>query len=356
MSGRTFLIAAAALAVGMPATAQERGTVEFGAFASRTDFDNSLGIDNSFGGGGRLGVFLFPRLSVEFEAGGSNAARSFGRDDVDIGILGARVTGVPFKIGPLSALLGAGVSHSDNHFLETGGEHGNGTAHGQSYGFDGLVGAKLGITDNLALRADWIESVMFNGGDRRQGLHLGLSVYRNPRVRTETVTRTLTERPTQWTDSVSAAETRRLRAAEARLLALRDSLARLPDRTSAEGLETMQERIHFAHDRSDLDGAARAILRDKVSVFRANPTMRIVIVGHASQRGTTSYNMALGLRRAEAAKAYLISQGIEATRVQIATQGEGELLIEGPGEAADAANRRGEFRLQLSEAPPPQGD
>jgi peptidoglycan-associated lipoprotein len=59
--------------------------------------------------------------------------------------------------------------------------------------------------------------------------------------------------------------------------------------------------------------------------------------------------MALGLRRAESAKAYLVSMGIAADRIEITTQGEGMLAVEGPGEKANAANRRNQFRLLIAD-------
>ena len=59
--------------------------------------------------------------------------------------------------------------------------------------------------------------------------------------------------------------------------------------------------------------------------------------------------MALGTRRAEAAKAYLVSQGVEPIRIEIATRGEGQLVVEGPGEIANAENRRGQFRLLIAD-------
>jgi len=155
----------------------------------------------------------------------------------------------------------------------------------------------------------------------------------------------------QRPDSVSAAETRRLRALALSYQQLRDSLSRskYSPTSSAAALATMREVIHFEHDRSDLSDSAKAILDDKVTVFRANPAMRIVISGFASQPGTAEYNLALGLRRAEAAKAYLVSRGVDPIRIEIATRGEGQLLVEGPGEVADAANRRGQFRLLIAD-------
>ena len=111
----------------------------------------------------------------------------------------------------------------------------------------------------------------------------------------------------------------------------------------------MVETIRFQNERAVLSEEAKSVLRSKIAVFRANPTMRIMIVGHASRPGTAAYNMELGLERAEAARAFLVSEGISASRVEIATEGAGRLVMEGTGDAANAANRRGEFRLLLAD-------
>ena len=149
-------------------------------------------------------------------------------------------------------------------------------------------------------------------------------------------------------DSVSASETGRLREVEASYLGLRDSLAipkPVPPASSTEALATMEQKIFFENNKSDLTDSAETILNDKIAIFGANPAMRIVIVGFASQPGSNSHNMALGLQRAEAAKAYLVLHGIDPVRIEIATRGEGEQAVEGRTEVANAANRRGQFRL-----------
>ncbi|HEX9705740.1 MAG TPA: OmpA family protein [Gemmatimonadales bacterium] len=121
-----------------------------------------------------------------------------------------------------------------------------------------------------------------------------------------------------------------------------------PGASSAAVLTTMQALIHFANDQADLSDSAKAILDEKVAIFRANPALRIVIVGYASEPGTVAYNLALGTRRAEAAKRHLVAQGISPTRIEIGTRGKGQLLVEGPGEAAAAQNRRDEFKLLIA--------
>jgi outer membrane protein OmpA-like peptidoglycan-associated protein len=332
-----IMVGIAALVGAVPATAQQRGTMEFGAFGSNTSWDNSLNMNSSLGGGARVGIFLNPRLSVEFEGGGGNASRSLGLANVNNGVLSGRLAYVPFKVGAVSALLGLGADHTDTYFFE-------------SYGVHALVGAKIRLSDYVALRVDGINSWMANGNGQQRSLHAGLSFYRNPGV--NRVTNTVMVDGPQRQDSVSAYETRRLRAIALSYQRLRDSLAQPkygPPASSAEALATMQQVIHFRNDESNLSDSARAILDDKVTVFRANPAMRIVISGFASQPGTADYNMALGLRRAEAAKAYLVSRGVDPIRIEIATKGEGQLLVEGPGEVADAQNRRGQFRLLIAD-------
>jgi peptidoglycan-associated lipoprotein len=77
--------------------------------------------------------------------------------------------------------------------------------------------------------------------------------------------------------------------------------------------------------------------------------MRIAIVGFASEPGLAAYSKPLGLWRAEAAKTYLVSQGIDPVRIEIVTRGAGEVPIQGPEETADATNRGGQFRLLIAE-------
>jgi peptidoglycan-associated lipoprotein len=154
-------------------------------------------------------------------------------------------------------------------------------------------------------------------------------------------------------DSVSATEQGRLRTIEANYNTLRDSLSRptLMKPTAASSgaaLATMREMIHFATDSSILNDSAKATLDSKVAVFTANPAMRIVIVGNTDERATDTYNLALGGRRADAAKAYLVSKGIDPIRIEIASRGESQPIATGTSTDAQAQNRRAEFRLLVA--------
>jgi OOP family OmpA-OmpF porin len=113
-------------------------------------------------------------------------------------------------------------------------------------------------------------------------------------------------------------------------------------------LATMQAEIRFAFDKSALSDSAKAVLDDKVAVFRANPDMTIVMVGYTDVTGSDAYNMALGTRRAEVARAYIVARGIEAGRVLIESKGERQQIANSAGADGEAPNRRAIFRLLMT--------
>jgi outer membrane protein OmpA-like peptidoglycan-associated protein len=249
---------------------------------------------------------------------------------------------VPLKSGAFSLLLGGGAGVStETNFLH-------------SYGVDALAGFKIALGDHAAFRVDGVWDWLANEDWKSyRSLRVGISLYRHPSHVTNTVTvpgPTSMPQMVMNQDSVSAAETRRLRARDAALQALRDSLRNAqavePGATSAE-VATMQALIHFAFDKSALTDSARTILDDKVQVFRDNPDMTISIVGHTDEAGTGAYNMALGMRRAEAAKAYIVSRGINADRIVIESRGETQPVTEASGRAGQAPNRRAVFHIVI---------
>jgi outer membrane protein OmpA-like peptidoglycan-associated protein len=118
--------------------------------------------------------------------------------------------------------------------------------------------------------------------------------------------------------------------------------------SSAASLATMRELVHFAYDKSDLTAESREALDDKVKVFRANPAMRILIVGHTDDRGTGAYNLALGTRRAEVVRDYLVAQGVASSRIELETRGETQPLASGNSDGAMAQNRRDAFLILVA--------
>lgn len=347
MSLKGFIIGIAALAFAAPAAAQTRGTVEFGAFGSVGRFDKALTLNSGYGAGGRVGIYLDPRWALEFEKGEMRASRTLGLRDVNVGILAVHLVATPVKAGRLSLMIGGGAgAGTETNFMHT-------------YGVNAMVGAKLALSNSVALRVDGISDWFANEDWKSsQRLHVGLSFYRKPRGTVQTVVRTV-EVPgpvvpyVQRPDSVSAAEQARLRRAEQDYRNLRDSLSRsrfvpAPEPgPSSSSVATMEERIHFATDRSDINPVAKAILDSKVAVFRDNPEMRISIVGNTDERASDRYNMSLGARRSSAAKAYLVSRGIDANRIDISSDGERNPTATGTTTTAQGLNRRAEFRLVL---------
>ena len=103
--------------------------------------------------------------------------------------------------------------------------------------------------------------------------------------------------------------------------------------------------IYFDFDKSNLKPPAVAKL-DKVAAFMSkNADANIRIEGHCDERGTSEYNLALGDRRANSAKKYLVDLGISAERLSTISYGEEKPADPGHNEAAWAKNRRDEFKL-----------
>ncbi len=101
--------------------------------------------------------------------------------------------------------------------------------------------------------------------------------------------------------------------------------------------------VHFGYDKSTLDATSRKDIATNVEWMKANPTVRVQIEGHCDSRGTIEYNVALGERRANAVKAYMVSLGIPAERLSTISYGKEKPLEMGDSEAAWAKNRRANF-------------
>lgn len=115
------------------------------------------------------------------------------------------------------------------------------------------------------------------------------------------------------------------------------------ERARAALLNTLGTPIHFEFDKADIRPGDEAILNEKATILQRHPQVRIRIEGHADERGSDEYNMVLGQRRAQAAKAYLERRGIDGGRVEIISYGEERPVDPASSEAAWARNRRAEF-------------
>jgi len=139
-------------------------------------------------------------------------------------------------------------------------------------------------------------------------------------------------------DSIAAAERAR-----------QDSIARAEAeraermRASAAARATLEEMIFFDYDRSEIRSDAERVLRQKAEILRSSPAVQLRIEGHADERGSTEYNVALGSRRAESVRQYFSNFGLAGDRFSIVSYGEERPLVSEANESAWARNRRAEF-------------
>jgi len=100
------------------------------------------------------------------------------------------------------------------------------------------------------------------------------------------------------------------------------------------------DRVFFALDSYSLDSASRTTLEAQATWLARYPNVNVTIEGHADERGTREYNLALGDRRANAARAYLESRGVASNRMQVISWGKERPQVAESNEAAWAQNRR----------------
>ena len=105
----------------------------------------------------------------------------------------------------------------------------------------------------------------------------------------------------------------------------------------------LSEHVHFDFDKFNIKESERPVLEKKKQWMTANPNAKVLIEGHCDERGTTEYNLALGERRANACKQYMILLGIDKNRLSTISYGEEKPLDPGQNEEAWAKNRRGQF-------------
>lgn len=103
------------------------------------------------------------------------------------------------------------------------------------------------------------------------------------------------------------------------------------------------KRVFFDYDQADLTSEARITLQRNAEYLQQNPSIRVIIEGHCDERGTNSYNLALGQRRAEAVRSYLVFLGISGSRLTPVSFGEERPMDPSSHEEAWARNRRAQF-------------
>jgi peptidoglycan-associated lipoprotein len=104
--------------------------------------------------------------------------------------------------------------------------------------------------------------------------------------------------------------------------------------------------VFFDYDKADLSEESKGILRENARVFRLYPQAKVAVEGHCDERGTEEYNLALGDRRAVAAKDFLVELGVDPAQLDTISYGEEQPFNPGHDEASWAQNRRAHFSVK----------
>lgn len=141
---------------------------------------------------------------------------------------------------------------------------------------------------------------------------------------------------TAWEDSVVLAKMAADRQAD-------EAAKAAAAKAAAEARDALGKLAFFDFDRAELSDQDKATLDAKIPILQQNPGVQIQISGNCDDRGSDEYNLALGQRRAAAAKRYLVDRGIDQNRVQIISYGLERPLQKGETEQAWAMNRNDQF-------------
>lgn len=343
------VVAGSLVVSGARASAQSAGTIEVGGFGQFTRTDAAWHVQNGLGAGGRLGVFLTHRLELEADAAFSSFTSEPPRVAGSLSnqtFTGQLTYGIPFGMGGRTHQL----------LLEAG-------AGGERFAGHSDFTAPLGggfrflVADALALRFDGIVQYVENPTASTFGfpptfgvnpkaarstnveIRAGLSfLLGNSKPAPPAPPQRVVQVPPQREEPVPPRRELPPAAPPDRSGIIRDSLAAV-----TRAREALLAKVYFDFDRSEVRDDQRASLDAKVPVLRANPGVRIRIDGNADERGSDEYNLALGMRRAQTARKYLIDHGIDAARIDIASYGEERPVCQDHAESCWSQNRRDEF-------------
>ncbi len=364
------------------------GTVEVGAFGQYSRFDDNAGRinaipKNGIGYGGRVGVFL-ANPAWELEGDGyyspqSNRAPTTGiyaanrPADVNAHAFALRLLyNVP--MGSSQFIIGAGATRTNYRFV--GGAVTANQDYTYNYGASGDVGLRIGVGNRVALRLDGIADYMPNHNPSanlnlhaRAGLSLLLGGAPTIAMCTVPGKESMTAAdagcfvPCQYNSSISNTSAScvapvvmcsysglgNIPAADARCVPPSTPCQWNSAITSTDAncVAPSLRPIYFDYDKSTIRTDADATLQANLAIINANPSMRIRIEGNADERGSDEYNIALGQRRAQSAKQWLIDHGIDAGRIDIVSYGEERPVCQDHDETCWQQNRRDDFVITV---------
>jgi|AntRauTorckE6833_2_1112554.scaffolds.fasta_scaffold01335_10 peptidoglycan-associated lipoprotein len=109
------------------------------------------------------------------------------------------------------------------------------------------------------------------------------------------------------------------------------------------------DSVYFGYDAYKVDSHAQKVLKDQAAWLKSHPEKKIVVEGRCDERGTREYNLALGERRANAAKDYLVALGVDANRIQTLSYGKDKPVVLGSTPMAWALNRVSTTRIECGD-------
>ena len=121
------------------------------------------------------------------------------------------------------------------------------------------------------------------------------------------------------------------------------------EEATATARDILERIVYFEFDSERLSAEAQEDMRMKAEILRANPDLRIRVEGHADERGSTEYNLALGQRRAESIRTFLTNFGVSSGQISTLSYGKERPRAQGSNERAWAENRRAEFVVTAGE-------
>ena len=327
------------------------GMIELGGFAQYTKFDdNAPGHpEDGIGFGGRVGVFLSdPRFQLEADGQqtkGLEWDQSRFAGDLTFQTWALRMNYNFPIMSRAQFILGAGAVRS-NYMAGTENTRRSFT---YNYGASGLAGLRIGVVNRVALRVDGIAEYMKDtenlnligraglsllvGGARRAVMCTYAGLENVPASSPICVPPAVAPLPPAGPQMCPYPGLGGIRASDPACVAPRAMVD-----TSA-----ITAPIYFDFDKDNIRPDAAATLDRKIPWLQANPGMRIRIEGNADERGSDEYNLALGQRRAAAAKRYLVERGLDASRFDLVSYGEERPICTEHDESCWQRNRRDDF-------------
>jgi outer membrane protein OmpA-like peptidoglycan-associated protein len=329
------------------AEAQRLGTIELAAFGRYTAMSVDRSIENALGIGGAIGIHLTRRFKLTTDVSYTPSQSELDGSDISYVPLHVRLA---YQL-PLTPKIGAlaGVGYVYKHYSNNVEES----------GLSGALGVRLALSEQIGLYGqvvrDWMPpwwrdgTVVVTRPNRdpitvvwKSNAHDAIEAGISARFGGRPPALVATVEPVRTPDRVETAQQQQPPPRPQPQPPLQEKAAE----PAPERFVTL-DPIYFDFDRAELRADEREYLMRVAAILRANADAVVVIEGHTDPRGSDAYNLALGSRRAQNVRAFLLAQNIEPRRLELASRGEKLLADPSPTEAGYARNRRVEFRLPM---------